>query len=107
MKILDQVFKISIILTILLIGFSVFYYYVIFVPQKEEARLEQQKLNRAYREMCVSQAETRYNRCLEAIRDFVDRGGIITPENVDVLQEDCLKNFETAKDTCVKKHPIQ
>ena len=36
-------FKIIITLTILLIGFSIFYYFVIFIPQKEQTKLEQER----------------------------------------------------------------
>lgn len=40
---LDKIFKLGILLVILLAGFSIFYYFVIFLPQKEEAKLELQK----------------------------------------------------------------
>lgn len=40
---LDKVIKVSIISAIVLVGFSAFYYYVIFLPQKEQAKLELQK----------------------------------------------------------------
>lgn len=39
----DKLVKGILILSVLLVAFSVFYYYVIFIPQKEEVRLEQQK----------------------------------------------------------------
>lgn len=40
---LEKAIKLSILLVILLVGFAVFYHYVIFLPKKEEARLEQQR----------------------------------------------------------------
>ena len=39
---LDKVIKVSIIVVVLIIGFSVLYYFTIYLPSKEQARLEQQ-----------------------------------------------------------------
>ena len=38
---LDKVIKVSIIVVVLIIGFSVLYYFTIFLPSNERARLEQ------------------------------------------------------------------
>jgi hypothetical protein len=80
MKKLDQVFKISIILAILLIGFSVFYYYAIFLPQ-----LEQQKLRRTLVEACLKQAGRDYAKCLREVEVYVEKGIIPLPAGTRLL----------------------
>lgn len=93
---MDKIFKIIIPIAILLIAGSIFYYYVIFLPQKEEA-LKQ----------CILKAEDSYSNCLRHIQALIDQGVLKTLENFDQLEKDCLEYFETAKDTCVKKYPVR
>ena len=53
---IDKATKISVIAGILLISVSFFYYYVIFLPQKEQARLEQQRQEQSAKEEKERQA---------------------------------------------------
>ena len=95
---MDKAFKIVSIIAILIVAFSVFYYLVIFIPQKERAR--ELKL-----EDCLNRAEKLYS-----------------PEEVDELLEICNKSTDPyrcglsleeeikegrkeAKDECFKKYP--
>lgn len=61
---LNKVIKVSIIAGVLIIGFSVLYYFTIFLPSKERARLEQQardnkerKFNAINLDLCLEEAE--------------------------------------------------
>lgn len=48
---LEQASKLTILLSVLLVGFSVFYYFVIFLPQKEQTLLTRQKEEQAAKEL--------------------------------------------------------
>jgi len=69
---LGNAVKISIVLAVLLVSFAIFYHYVIFLPQKEEAKLEQQRQEQLTKELkereeqealdaCIANAEKKYN----------------------------------------------
>ena len=66
----DKSAKAVLILSLLLVALSVFYYYVIFLPQKEQARIEQQKQEQLAEELKEQEAkeeaeqEKRLNRLL-------------------------------------------
>lgn len=47
---IDKIIKLSIVASVLLIGFSLFYYLVIFLPQKEQNRIDLQKQERLVEE---------------------------------------------------------
>ena len=47
---IDKIIKLSIVASVLLIGFSLFYYLVIFLPQKEQNRIDLQKQERLIEE---------------------------------------------------------
>jgi len=53
---LDEVIKLSIVFAILLVGFSLFSYYVIFLPQKEKIKIEQQKQEQIAKELREQEA---------------------------------------------------
>lgn len=52
----DKLIKGALIFSLLLVAFSVFYHYVIFLPQKEETRLEQQRQEQLAKEEKERQA---------------------------------------------------
>lgn len=52
---MNKYLKIIIGITILLIGISVFYYFVIFLPQKEKTKLEQEQKNAEIRKNCANE----------------------------------------------------
>lgn len=49
-----KTFNLSVIITFLLIGFSVFYYLVIFLPGKENTRLQQEEAKQQDRQQKIS-----------------------------------------------------
>jgi len=61
---LEKVIKLSIVLAILLVSFAVFYHYVIFLPQKEEARLKQEKQEQLAKEIKEQEAKAEAERAL-------------------------------------------
>ncbi|MBI2022048.1 hypothetical protein HYS93_04200 [Candidatus Daviesbacteria bacterium] len=97
---LPKLFAISVITTVFLIGFSVFYYFVIFTPKVQEQKVQKEKqvsLNN-----CLQEAEVKYRqfwssecqslnlkdncRLSEAITDRIDK-------KLSDLKEDCFKQF--------------
>lgn len=64
----DKATKLSIIGSMLLVSFSFFYYYVIFLPQKEQARIDQQKQEQLTKELkeqkAKNEVEILLNSCL-------------------------------------------
>ncbi len=78
-------FKIIVALVILLIGFSILYYFVIFLPQKEEARLEQQRQEQLAKEekereeleresQAKEEAEQALSNCIASAENYyIDR----------------------------------
>lgn len=102
-----SLFNLSVIATLLLIGFSVFYYLVIFLPGKEKDRVEQQRSESLTK-------ETRLNSCFnQAYDSYVDRWNSTC--KLDGLKEKCslptsrseLINtyHKDLKDECFKKYP--
>jgi len=64
----DNWFQVIIALAIILVAISVFYYFVIFIPQKEQARIDQQKQEQLAKDQkeqeAKQQAEQALNTCL-------------------------------------------
>ena len=74
---LDKVIKVSIIVVVLIIGFSVLYYFTIFLPSKERAKLEQQardnkerKFNAINLDRCLEEAEQIHSEKLKNILEL-------------------------------------
>ena len=74
---LNKVIKLSIIAGVLIIGFSVLYYFTIFLPSKERARLEQQardnkerKFNAINLDRCLEEAEQIHSEKLKNILEL-------------------------------------
>ena len=91
---LEKAIKLSIILAILLVGFAVFYHYVIFPPQAER------KLNQ-----CLTDAEFSYRWCWNSQCRLLGR-----EENCELPFERadiCKKQRKEDKDYCFKKYPVK
>jgi len=73
---IDKILKLAIVAGIILVGFSVFYYYVIFLPQKERVKVEREQQEQVVEELkeqrekeearlsldtCIANAEERYS----------------------------------------------
>lgn len=104
---LPKIFAISVITTIIVIGLSVFYYFVIFIPHNEKAKLDFAKQQQLALDNCLQDAENRYQAAWESEckdLDFIKgcRLGKDLTERVDKLKtdikEDCFRKFQEAKD---------
>lgn len=104
-KKLDQIVKISLIIGVLIIALSIGYYLVIFLPQKEVARVEQQKKTQQAKEK--EEYQKRIDSCLDnstAIRNRIDKsnselykmGAFVSMKDVffDKLDEQCVYVLE-------------
>jgi len=69
---LNKVFKISITIAILVIAVSISYYYLIFLPNKERAKLQQQKeeLIFSMQSKCREMGEKLYNKGVEDLGEY-------------------------------------
>lgn len=128
-------FRAGILITILAAVFSVGYYYVIFLPQKEQARINQQKqeqiekelkedaekaeakrqatLNSLLLEACLADAENKWRdwgqRLSQKANECKVQGGGIC-RTAEAFVEAFDKNdaqLQQDKDECFKKYPQQ
>lgn len=100
-------FNLSVIAAFLLIGFSVFYYFVIFLPGKESGRIQQEETKEQDRQqkisMCLKQSYTLYKEKWNSTC------------KLDSLKEDCtLPKYRSEdintyhkdlKDECYQRYP--
>ena len=125
---MDRAFKITTIIAVLIIAFSIFYYLVIFLPQKEQTKLEleerlraevqkaeearrqeeeeEKKLNKILLEACI---ESAYDTYIEDWNKNCRTSGInkrtddcTLPLNLANSLNDIHKEM---KDECFKKYP--
>lgn len=101
------IFNYSIILTILLIGFSVFYYFVIFLPGKEKSQIVQQEAKEKDRQykisLCLQQAYDMYrNRWNSACKLDGKKDDCTLPTSRSEVIEAFHKDL---KDECYKRYP--
>jgi len=131
---MDKFFKIFISISILLIGGSIFYYFVIFIPQKEQARIELERIkveleqrekerNKANLDICLTAAEASAKNSFVVICKSDKRvsGGdnkvcemgtakdVIEFMNASYLRETLFKGIleklEKDKAECFKRYP--
>lgn len=97
------IFNLSVIAAFLLIGFSVFYYFVIFLPGKENTRIQQQEGRQQNINVCLKQAYDMYknkwnSNCeLEGLEKDCKLPKYRS-EDVNVYHKDL-------KDECYKRYP--
>ncbi|MFC1703842.1 hypothetical protein ACFL1E_03535 [Candidatus Omnitrophota bacterium] len=122
---LSITFKVIMVLAIFVIAGSVFYYYVIFTPQIDKAKLEQQKqlykieeirvvqekeialeklkFEREVLTMCLNDARANYQANLENIcANLGEAKGCAMP---GVMLDDCNKKHQLSKEMCYTRFP--
>lgn len=99
---LDKTLKLSVIAGALLTGFSFFFYFVVFLPQKERTRIEENAEASSKRTICLratEDAETLVwdEECLKMGREPGCNlpPGLANPMNDDVkyLREECFRKY--------------
>ena len=100
---IDKAVKLSIIASALLVGFSFFYYFIIFLPQRERARIEKAVEMEEKRNICLQAAaaagSTLWNAaCFELGREESCQ---LPSELADPMDE----NLRYVRDECFKKYP--
>lgn len=90
-----NLFRGVIMFSALLIAISIFYYLVIFLPQKEKTRLEIEAANLQLREDCLKGANDKFTAVMQK------GGAFISPELYDRL----LEANEINKNDCFKRFP--
>jgi hypothetical protein len=112
---LDKAVKVSIIAGALIIALSLAYYLVIFLPQKEKARVEELKQGQA---MQIEEKEARaasLSECLEKNRASqinnnlnhveMQKAGKITNTDLNSMIDDNNKRFKENENNCYKRYP--
>ncbi|MGW8184998.1 MAG: hypothetical protein ACWGHO_02710 [Candidatus Moraniibacteriota bacterium] len=105
---LDKLMKLSMIVGVLIMALSVAYYLVIFMPQKERARIEQQGQEKEAR-------INNLNKCLEKNREsqlnnnlgFIEmqKAGKINNADVNNMIDENNKSSQEGRSECFKKYP--
>lgn len=102
--------KVAIGISVLLVGFSVFYYLVIFLPKQSQQQLEQ-KLNsetikiinnassQAELESCLDEVNKRFSKALA-----VKTTGTISNEGAKLVINTVLEVVKQQKEECYKKY---
>lgn len=98
-----SLFNLSVIITLLLIGFSVFYYFVIFLPGKEKSKDAQIKENEIKLYTCFNQAYSAYN---DRWNDTCRLDGLKEKCNLPTYRSELINTYhKELKDECFKKYP--
>lgn len=96
---LDQAVKISMIVGSLVIALSIGYYLVIFLPQKEVTRIEQQKKDEYQKKIvsCLDNSTSIRNRIEKTNSDLYKMGAFVSMRDVffDKLDRICVYALET------------
>lgn len=100
---IDKAVKLSMIGGALLAGFSFFYYFVIFLPQKEQARIEESAEMEEKRDICLRAAKAANDvlwnmECADLGRE---ENCELPPEIADPMDD----NLRYVRDECFKKYP--
>ncbi len=112
---LDKVFKISIIAGALIIALSIAYYLVIFLPQKEKGRVEQQKQEQEIRSQEKEARVVNLSECLEKNRKNqlntnlgfaeMQKAGKISNADLSYMVDDNNKRAKENENNCYKRYP--
>jgi len=99
------IFNWSIILTFLLIGFSVFYYLVIFIPSKEQSKLDLQKQEQQTKNLekstnskllqdCLNDVNQRFSKILEDYKGKLDnQAAKLILDEKNNQKDECYKRY--------------
>lgn len=115
----DNWFKLVISLAILLVCISIFYYFVIFIPQKERAKMEQQEKVKQEEQAKELSKKELFDNCMQEVEDNFRRNSMglcssmgYTQEQIDNLEcqvrNDVVKKMEdeqkAGQDRCFKNY---
>ena len=100
------IFNWSVVLTLLLIGFSVFYYLVIFLPSKEQSKIELQKQEQQIKTTQSEKNSVLLQQCLDAVSQkfstaLKENKTPINNETAKIILDESNKQ----KEECFKKYP--
>ena len=101
------IFNWSIILAFLLIGFSVFYYLVIFLPNQAQQKVEQQKKEQELKNQLFLFNNKALDSCLQDVNSR-QQTAVQDPKFKNLSREDLkilLDQFSKQKDECYKRYP--
>ena len=97
---MNKLLKIAIILAILLASSSVFYYFVIYIPQREKERQEIQTREITTSRILLQACLDEVNGRLASLPDTL-KGKSLSDDAVKLL----LDMFQKQKDECFRKYP--
>lgn len=110
---LDKVMKISIIVGALIITSSLAYYLIVFLPQKETWRMEQQDRDQLLKEQtekarkeslmaCLDDEQQKKSQTMQGLAKL-KRGGKVF--DLESSLDDAEKDYQIRKADCFKKYP--
>ena len=106
----DKAIKLSIIGSMLLVSFSFFYYYVIFLPQKEQAGIDRQKQEQLMKDQkeheAKQQAEQALNTCMADAEERYSNQWYTECKSRGELTSKCISLKEMTFDEYVKQNNI-
>lgn len=104
--------KFAIIVGLLLISFSIFYYFVIFLPQKSTQQLEQKVQLEGFDTYKQVKNQQNLDACLDEVNQRFAKmevpegqGKNLSAEEAKVATDLILDLLKQAKDECYKKYP--
>lgn len=110
---LDKAVKISIIVGFLIVGLSIAYYLVIYIPQRDKAKIEQQnqqaqqqveqkQTNAVNLENCLEYENETRNKNMQSLFEQAKKTKLpVGQDSLDSLE----KNYQERKDDCFKRFP--
>lgn len=92
---MEEMLKIAVILGSLLIGFGVFYHYVIFLPSVENRKMQQAEKEKRESAEQANQRQLTYLTCMSAVGQDYDVNWATSCKNVALEQAQGLQNCMT------------
>lgn len=108
-----RLFNYSVIGGILLISFSIFYYFVIFLPDKEKARQKLEEDKQYQAELEIRRKENQFESCIELAQEHYHANWELRCKNSGkkegcelprYLYDDLQEDYNKAQELCVKKY---
>ena len=105
MKTINLITKLSIIFGCLLITGSVFYYFVVFSPKREMAKIELQKQESAEAQARLDSNISSLDDCLKSVDKRLIGDGLkgVSNEGIKIV----LDLVQKQKDDCFKQFPVK
>ncbi len=110
---MDRVVKLSVIISALVVGLSTAYYLVVYIPQRDRAKLEQQnqqaqeqaqlrKINADNLENCLDKEQKTYSQAANGLAGLKRQGNNFDLES---SLNSADKDYQIKKADCFKKFP--